>query len=402
MQGSMVVKVMSAMAALVFISALALMVYRSEGASLNWQMGENNPVLEFYPAGDDLYVISSSNISMVDDTGKSLWTIPFNGTQYSAMGNNGQIYVYSAALGLNVISPAGNISLLTRQGMNHPPIVGPDGTLYLRSWSVLSAISPLGKDEWNVSNVISDPVIDGPGNIYFFMRSPDNLSDVYLYCIGPDGTTHWAIDYQNYYASTSLMSASSGGILVYDDTMGTLVHMDENGNTTWDRSMTYLGQYDLVEDTNDQLYMFYLWGTVLVLDDNGTPISKFNPVITYGANLSYQPAAYNDTVYVVGDSKSPDSMVLYALNVDGTLKWKQQLNSSVSPSISAANGIVCFNTEVKEGGKLTPTLYVLNDDGKVTYTYKSGDGSLWQQIYIDKSDTVYALASNGRLYALKG
>jgi len=398
----MVVKVMSAMAALVIISALALMVYRSEGASLDWQIGQSDPIHEFYPEGNGLYVISSSNISMVNDSGKVLWTIPFNGTQYSATGNNGQLYVYSATQGLNSIDPSGNISLVTRQGMNRPPIVGPDGTLYLRSWSVLSSISPLAGGEWNVTNVVSDPVIAGLGNIYFFMRPPQSITDVYLYCIAPNGTTRWSIVYQDYYASTLLKPDSSGGVLVYDESMGTLDHIDESGNSTWEDSMTYLGQYNLVEDNSNRLYMFFLWGTTLVLDDTGNVISKFNPVITYDANLSYQPVAYNNTIYVVGAGKFADSMELYALNIDGTLKWKQQLNSSISPTIYANNGIICFNTEVKEGSRLTPTMYVMNDDGDLMYTYTSGDGSLWQQVAISNNDTLYALTANGILNALKG
>ena len=401
MQGSTVVKIMLAMAVVLFISALALMVYRSEGATLNWQTGENDPVQGIYPDGTDLYVVTASNVSLVDDTGKLLWTVPFNGTQYSAIGNNGQLYVYSAGLGLNAISPAGNLSLVARQSMNRPPIVGPDGTLYLRSWTILSAISPSGATDWNMTNVISDPVVDGLGNTYFFVRPPENISDVYLDCIGPDGNTRWAIEYQDYYASTSLMTADSG-VLVYDETMGTLDHIDEYGNTTWDHSMTYLGQYNLVQDNENRLYMFFLWGTALVLDENGNPISKFNPIITYDANLSYQPVAYNDTIYLAGDGKYPDSMMLYSLNVDGTLKWKQQLNGSTAPSIYAAGGIECFATEVSDDGRLMPVLYIISDTGNVMYTYRPDDASPWRQIYIAGDDTVYALTSDGQLYALKG
>ncbi len=402
MQGSTVVKVFAAISVVVFISAIALMIYRSNEAALNWQMGDNDPIMQFYPGGDGLFVIGSSNISMVNETGSVQWTTPFANTQYSTADNDGGIYVYSADGGLNHLYPNGTLTFLTRQGMNHPPIVGADGTLYLRSWSLLSAMSPSGDERWNVSSVVSDPVTDAQGNIYFFMRPPDNISDVYLYSMSPNGSVRWSIYYEKYQASTMLKAAGPDGILVYDEPTGVLTHIDENGNTTWDHTMTYLGQYSLVEDENSRIFLFYLWGTVHVINDQGVLISKFNPVITDNANLTYGPAVYNSTVYVVGDDKYPDSSILYALNLDGTLKWQHQFNSSVSPTIYTGKGVVCIDTEARSGSHLDPVLYVIDDTGEHMFTYQSGDGSRWEQVYVDGNDTVYAKTYGGTLYAFRG
>jgi hypothetical protein len=401
MQGSTVVKLVAAMAALVFISALALMVYRSGGAALNWQLGGDDPVLKFYPAQGGLYVIGTSNVSFADGSGGLRWAVPFKDAQYWAYGSD-TLYVYSADRGLNAVSPGGNITTLTRQGMNSAPIVGPDGIVFLRSWSLLSAMDASGNEKWNVSNVVSDPVVDGRGNIYFFMRQPDRLSDVYLYCIGPDGSVLWSTYYEKYMASLKLKAASSDGVFVYDEPTGGLYHVDSEGNITWDHTMPYLGQYSLSVDEKDRLYLFYLWGTVHVVNERGSLISKFNPVITYNANLSYGPAAFNDTVYVVGDDRFADSAVLYALGLDGTLKWKRSFNSSVAPVIYASRDIVCVDTEAMSGGALTPVLYVIDNNGGLKFTYKSGDGRRWAQVYVDENDTVYARTYGGNLYALKG
>lgn len=400
MQGSTVVKVIAAAAALVFISALALMVYRSGGAALNWQMGDEDPVLKFYPAADGLYVIGSSNVSLVDGSGKALWTVPFPGTQYSAIGKD-ELYVYSIDRGLNVIYLDGSIKLLTRQGMNYPPIVEADGTLYLRSWSLLSAMDPSGGEKWNVTYVVSDPVVDREGNIYFFMRPPDHISDVYMYCMAPDGNVRWSTYYSKYYASINLKPARTGGVFVYDEPTGIFYHLDSNGSMAWDHTMTYLGEYSLVEDEKDRLYLFYLFGTVHVVNERGTLLSKFNPVITYSVNLSYGPAAYNDTVYVIGDS-GRDSATLYALNLDGTLKWKRPFNSSALPVIYTGKDIVCVGTEVRGDNQLTPVLYVIGDKGELKCIYNSGDGLRWEQVYVGPDDTVYAKTYGGKLYALKG
>jgi hypothetical protein len=400
MQGSTVVRLIAALAVLVFISALALMVYRSGGAALNWQMGDGDPVLKFYPVEDDLYVISASNVSRVDGSGEALWTVPFNGTQYSAVGSGG-LYVYSAGRGLNVVSPDGSIKLLTMQGMNYPPIVGPDGTIYLRSWSLLTAISLSGAEKWNATGVVSDPVIDRDGNVYFFMRPPDHITDVYMYCMSPDGSVRWSTYYGKYYASIALKPAHTGGIFVYDEPTGIFYHLDSDGIMTWDHTMTYLGEYRLVEDEKDRLYLFYLFGTVHVVNERGALLSKYNPVTTYNANLSYGPAAHNDTSYVIGDS-GKGSAYLYALNMDGTLKWKLGFNSSASPAIYTGKDIVCVDTEVRIDSHLVPVLYVIDDGGVLKFTYNSGDGRRWEQVYVGPDDTVYAKTFGGKLYALKG
>ena len=400
MQGSTVIRIFAAAAALVLISALALMVYRSGGAALIWQMGGEDPVLKFYPAAGGLYVISASNVSLVDGTGRALWTVPFPGTQYSALGEGG-LYVYSADRGLNVIYPNGSIKTLAMQGMNYPPIVGADGTLYLRSWGLLSAMDPSGGLRWNVTNVVSDPVIDRDGNVYFFMRPPDRISDVYLYCMGPNGSARWSTYYGKYYASISLKPARTGGVFVYDEPTGIFYHLDSDGTMTWDHTMTYLGEFNLVEDEKDRLYLFYQFGTVHMVNEGGVLLGKYNPVITYNANLSYKPAAFNDTVYVAGDS-GKDSATLYALNLDGTLKWERQFNSSAAPVIYTGKDIVCVGTGVRSDSLLIPVLYVIDGRGQLKFTYNSGDGRPWEQVYVGPDDTVYAKTYGGKLYALRG
>lgn len=402
MQGSTAVKFIAVMAALICISAFALMVYRSNGAALNWQTGDDDPIQKFYPYGGDLYLIGASNVSMVDTSGNVLWRKAFPNAQYSVLGSNGTLYVYSTDAGLNTVYPNGTISLLTHQGMNHPPLVGSDGTIYLRSWSLLTAIDSSGKEKWNASSVVSDPVIDRSGNIYFFQRPPEHLSDVYLYCMAPDGTVRWSQLFDKYYASTALKPAMTDGIFVYDEPSGILYHVDSNGYTNWDHSMTYLGQYKLFEDEKNRLYLSYTWGTVHVLDEHGNLISKFNPVITYNANLSYTLSAYNDTIYVVGDDKSPDSEVVYALDMYGSLKWKRQINSSTAPTIYPGEHVICVDTEYRSGSHLVPTLYVIDENGDIKFTYKSGDGRRWEQVYISHDDTVYAKTYGGKLYALRG
>jgi hypothetical protein len=402
MQGSRVVVVFAVLAAIVFVFAIALLVYRSEGAALNWHMGDSDPVLIFYPSGDDLYVISASNVSLVNEAGKAQWTTPFASTQYSTMGSDGLLYLYSADRGLNVVYPNGTLNLISHADIDRPPVVGDDGSIYLRSWSQLSAMDASGMELWNTSSVISDPVVDSQGYVYFFTRPPDNITDVFLDCMSPDGTMRWSIFYDKFDGGTALKPAKADGVFVYDELTGAFSHMDRYGNVTWDHSMTYLGQYDLVGDEKDRIYLFYLWGTVHVIDQRGNLLSKFNPVVTYNVNLTYVPAVYNDTTYAIGDGKYPDTAVLYALNLNGSLKWKREINSSIAPNIYTGKDIVCIDTEVNAGRQLVPKLYVLSDTGDLKYTYNLGDGHRWEQVYVNRNDTVFARTYGDILYALKG
>lgn len=396
MQGNTVVKAIAAIAVLVFISALALTVYKSGGAALNWQMGADDPVIKIYPSDDGLYVIGTSNISLVDSNGRAPWSIPFPGIEQSAY-VNGQLLAYSPVAGLNAVGASGYLKMLTNQSMNYPPIAGPDGTILIRSYDRLTDIDLSGSEKWNISGVLSDPAVDGRGNVYFFLYPPENTTGVYLNCFSPGGSARWSILYPKYYDSTKLKADYNDGVFVYDEPSGILDHLSSSGNVTWDHTMPYLGQYSLVEDENRWLYMFYVFGTVHVVNERGTLIGKFNPVSAYDANLSYMPSVRNGTIYVAGDS-GKDMATLYALSIDGSLKWKRTVNSSTTPDIYAGQDIVCIGADTKNG----PVLCVIGSGGELKFSYHSGDGSGWEQVYIDSNDTIYAKTYGGMLYALKG
>lgn len=391
MQGNTLVKAIIAVAVLIFISALALTAYKSGGAALNWQMEE---VQKIYPSDDGLYVIGSSNISLVDASGTALWSVPYQGAELSIYGG-GRLLVYSSASGLSAVGKDGNISTLTAQSMNYPPVVGPDGTIFVRSWSLLSALDRSGSEMWNITDVISAPVVDGRGYIYFFRRPAESVTDVYLECVSPDGSLRWSIQYPKFTAGTKLLPASSGGVTVYDEPEGILARLSGSGNVSWDHTMPYLGEYTLLQDEYDRLYMFYEFGTVHVVNDRGSLAGKFNPVNAYNANLSYMPAVRNGTVYVIGDGDA--SATLYALGIDGSLKWERTFNTTSPGVIYAGRDIVCVGADAESG----PVLYVVGAGGSLKFTYKSGDGSGWEQVYVDNG-TIYAKTCGGRLYALKG
>lgn len=394
MQGNTVVKVIAGIAVLIIVAAIALAAYRSGGAALIWQMGGGDPVVSVHLADEGLYVVGAGNVSLVDASGRALWSIRFPNATLSAY-VNGRLLAMSRDAGLCAIGADGSVRPLTRLSMNYPPAAGPNGSILIRSYDLLTDIDASGREAWNASGLVSGPAVDGLGNVYFFRRPPERATGVCLECVSPAGDPRWSMPYGSYGAGTRL-KASADGVLVYDEAAGALECRDADGNVSWDHTMPYLGQYRLVEDEGRWLYLFYAFGTVHVVNGRGTLIGKFNPAIAYDVNASYAPAVRNGTVYVAGDAGAGAATV-YALGIDGALKWKRTVNTTSPPEIYAGRGVVCVGASAN-GDRL---LYVLRDGG-LKFAYRSGDGSGWEQVIVGDGGTIYAKTYGGTLYALKG
>lgn len=402
MQGSSTLKVIAAVLVVICISAFALITYKPGGAALKWQMGDDDPVLRFYPLGDSLYVIGSSNISMVNSTGSVMWSKPFPDTQYSTMGNDGELYLYSRDQGLVAFYPDGTHRAIARFDATQTPVISTTGAIYVKSRNHLMAFDTSGIEMWNITGIVSDPVTDSTGNVYFFLRPPEHLSEVYLYCLSPDGQKQWSILYDKYLSNTGLKAAEPDGIYVYNNFAGEIYHVDAKGNTTWRYYKPYLGEYTLLQDEKDRLYMLYIVGTVHVLNSEGNLVGAFRHEAISNLNMTYKPAVYNNTLYVPYEGKIADTADLYALGLDGSTKWYISVNSSGPAKFYTSDDVTCVTTEIKNGNQVIPVLYVLDRQGNVKYVYHSGDGRLWEQVYTGHDNTIYAKTYGGTLYSLKG
>lgn len=395
------IKIFAVAAAVICVLAFGLMLYKSSGAAINWQTGSEDPVLQFYPFNGSIYTICVTNLTYTGQDGHVAWSVPFPNVVFSTLDDNGDLYVYSTDRGLNRVTPDGLVVALTRQGINRQPLVGDDGTVYLRSWSLMMAVDAYGNQMWNATNAISDPVLDKDGNAYFFLRPPENLSDVYLRCTAPNGTVLWSKLFDKYYSGMGMKPAMSGGVLVYDEITGDISRMDSQGNTTWDYYKPYLGQYQLAEDEQARLYLFFSSGTVHVLNEQGEIMSKFN--VDPSVNGTAVPVVYNNTVYLAGPGPESDTDYIYALNVDGSTQWKRQVNSTGPLVLYPGDGILCVATDIPNGDRTTPVLYVMDSArGDMKYVYDSGDGREWSQVYVAKDGSILAKTDGGMLYELKG
>jgi outer membrane protein assembly factor BamB len=136
---------------------------------------------------------------------------------------------------------------------------------------------------------------------------------------------------------------------------------------------------------------------VYVIDRDGAVVSKFNHNLSMAGTES--PVAIDgDDIYIAGPGNSTDSFVLYALRPDGSVRWSRPTGGSAPVNVYAFNGTVCAFTEVMDGHRLRPVLYVLNQTGSPGVSYFSGDGRPWAQAVIVPGH-VYARTYGGILYA---
>ena len=108
-----------------------------------------------------------------------------------------------------------------------------------------------------------------------------------------------------------------------------------------------------------------------------------------GGWISSSPAVGADGTVYIGSGDS----YLYALNADGSLKWKYETGGSIqsSPAVGA-DGTVYIGSD-------DSYLYALNTDGSLKWKYETGD-SIQSSPAVGADGTVYIGSADSYLYAL--
>ncbi len=223
------------------------------------------------------------------------------------------------------------------------PAIGHDGTIYALG-SGLTALAPDGTIKWATASewgLIGSPVIADDGTIYF------GNSDGVLHAATPDGAVKWSYDFQaeltysTYFHSTPALGADG---TVYCMKGGTLFALTPDGGKKWQ----------------------------VRLDGGYQPKS---PVI--GAD---------GTIYVTGYGNGyQEGPGFYALNPDGTTKWKA---AGSSTSEAAMIGL---------DGKIYANPYEFTPAGDLVWTGASYAGG--ESAVRGLDGTLYS-GGNGQLYSL--
>jgi outer membrane protein assembly factor BamB len=267
------------------------------------------------------------------------------------------------------------------------PAVGADGTIYVTGSETnprskradtifVYAIKPDGTLKWKFltnGSRLSSPVIGNDGVVYVGSAelSADGSLGGYLYAINANGTFRWK------YATGSL--AYSSPAIGNDGTI-------------------YVGSYgpfnaSAIKRMVDKLPVAHMFETaqsstefnLYAINRNGTLKWKFKT----DGNVNSSPAVdRNGTIYVGGEKTDPGSGVpagrLYAVSAQGRLKWKFTPGNQVnfSPAIGS-DGTIYVGS--KDG-----YLFAVNSGGTLKWRFMdSGEGSVGTPATIGGDGTIF-------------
>ncbi len=236
-------------------------------------------------------------------------------------------------------------------------------------WSSALAVQVVLRRPPNMPHELAGPDRGGQDSSYTFTTSashPDGITVAIRFAWGDGDTSDWSA----FVASGETVAMSH--VWTAPDTHAVTAHARDTGGG---RSMWSL-PHDIIIKPPDTLRIWRLQ-----LADSG-------------ASLISSPAIGPDGTIYVG---SPDSS-LYAVDADGTLKWRFLTGGKVeaSPAI-APDGTVYF-------GSNDNNVYALNPEGTLRWRYSTGgdvttpaiaaDGTVYVGSY---DDTLYALNPDGTL-----
>jgi len=283
-------------------------------------------------------------------TGSGIWE-----PMTPAIGTDGTIYVGSDDNYMYAINPAGTLKwkYLTGDDVDSPPAVGSDGTIYFGSYDYyLYALNPDGTLKWKYETgdyVVSSPALGSDGTIYF------GSFDYYLYALNADGTLKWRYETGSIvYSSPAIGSDST---IYVGGADGLIYALKPDGTLKWSYT------------TDEAIF--------------SSPALGSDGTIYIGEGYYYED---NGTVYTSGE-------YFYALNPDGTLKWRYYVGAGIqsSPTLGS-DGTIYF-------GGLDNYIYALNSDGTLKWEYETG-GWVLSTPAVGSDGTIYAGSEDYYVYAL--
>lgn len=238
-------------------------------------------------------------------------------------------------------------------GIFSGPIIGENNNIFFGSYYVFGdefySYTPDGEEVWvyqtgNGRATQSGIIIDSSGTIYFGSR------DSCLYALNPDGSLKWKYN-------------TSGSII-----QQIIPNIDLQGNI-------YVTNFKSALTDEGELYSINPDGTLNWHVTYETGFASKSPTLSVDGNTIYIPAR---------DSN------LYALNLDGSVKWKFSCgNIPAAVMVDAQDNIYFIPTEIPQ------YLYALRSDMSIKWKYfiqAVGPLDLIPIPTIDKNGNIYAIA----------
>jgi outer membrane protein assembly factor BamB len=310
------------------------------------------------------------------------------------IGEDGIIYFGSWDYHLYAVYPDGNLKwkYKTDEWIWSSPAIAEDGTIYVTSYDDnIHAVNPDGTVKWKTdlgSSISTSPAIDSNGIIY-----AGTMSDTGQMCaVYPNGTIKWK--YNTGWSITSDPAISNDGTIYFGSMDDYVYALNPNGTLKWkyetghyvkgppsiaDDGTVYIGSWD------DYLYAFY--------PTNGTVKWRLEIESGFEVNPSIGP---DGTIYVSAFS-------VYAINPDGTIKWTfpfledTEFTHQSSIAISA-DGILYVGTLSGSGGQNGGRIYAINSDGTLRWRKLISNDYIQSSPAIGKDGTIYIGSTNDNYY----
>ncbi len=219
--------------------------------------------------------------------------------------------------------------------------------------------------KFQTNGEVSDsPTIGIDGMIYF---CTDEIYGNILYALYPSGSLKWKYQLNSFGTKSTPSIGSDGTVYVgvrYNPTNGScLFAIDQNGNFKW---KCRIGSYarDNIDsspaiDRDGTIYIGSDSDTLYAINPNGTIKWRFGT----GSDIDSSPAIANDGTTYIGSEDG----YFYAIRPNGSLKWKYLKGDGYFGDSSPSIG-------------LDGTIYVGSDDDNI-YAFNS-DGSVKWTLYI--------------------
>jgi outer membrane protein assembly factor BamB len=295
------------------------------------------------------------------------------------------------------------------------PAVSPDGTVYVQDFmNTVYALSPSGSLKWKFRDYDNDlihydmgernPAVGADGTLYIAADG--------LYAVDPvSGGRLWRFNPYNKMCRQSPVIGADGTIYL-------TIHQDQFFAVNPDGSLKWETRFDREEemtfgtpaiDSDGTLYIgseaYPITSSLYAFNADGS--LKWKTAAGNSAPLRASPAIGPDgTVYAAGKCGPDRKAVLTAFDPAGNKKWEYSVGSVhvtgddiySSPSVGA-DGLIYFGAE-------TGSLYALNPDGTLAWKCELEYGINWSSPTIVHDGTLYigsvtGPGYQGHLYALK-
>lgn len=278
----------------------------------------------------NIYLGGTGGFYSLRSDGSINWQVSNNAKSYRSspvIAYDGTIYISDSDGSLNAISPSARQIIWTYDTAK--PIKGSvaingDNNIFFGAGDYLVAVDSFGNELWSQSvegNIEGSPAIDNNGNIIVATTGSK------LYSFNDSGIVNWSFNLDSSVVSSPAITLD--GSIIISATSGSIYSINRNGVENWRFSGS---------ETTSSSPVITVQGTIIVGSNSGLIHLSSNGSLLWqntdlGRIVGTPAISETNTIYVGSSSNN----TFYALANDGTVKWSNELDSSLSSAVLIGN-----------------------------------------------------------------